>query len=87
MINKSILITLIGFGLVGCAISNLYISEEPRMPNTKYGVWNYDIIKDEFNGQFAVSAVLSDGKALLRVASSKQGYRLDYLNGDSYLRY
>ena len=86
--NKNLLITLLVFGLIGCATSNLYISEEPRMPNTTYGSWTYSIINDEFNGRYTRSSVLSDdGKGLIEVIYSekRKDYRINYINGDSYI--
>jgi len=85
---KNILLTLIVFGLIGCATSNLYISEEPRMPNTKYGVWNYEIINDEFDGSFTVSSLKSEnGNARIRLVHMQMDdiNRFEYMNGDSYI--
>ena len=83
---KNILLTLMVFGIVGCATSNLYISEEPRIPNTKYNVWNYEIINDEFEGSFTVSSLISEnGNARIRLIHIQDINRFEYMNGDSYI--
>lgn len=85
--NKHLLLILLGFGLIGCAITPpLYV--ENRTSNTKYGNWNYVKNVDEFDGELHISYVQSSDKnGLIRVLTqpSTNQNRLEYTNGDSYV--
>ena len=85
---KHLLLILLGFGLIGCATSNLYILEDVRESEKKYGAWNHQRINDDFNGSFSVSTVISDdGKATVSLirAHDLNIDRFSYINGDSYI--
>ena len=84
---KNIFLTLMVFGIVGCATSpQLYV--EPRASDTKNGNWIYKKSKDEFDGELHVSGVLSNDKnSFIRIAtlSDLNINRLEYTNGDNYI--
>lgn len=85
--NKHLILIMLGFGFVGCAVSPpLYV--EDRASDTKYGNWTYQIFTDDFDGELHMSYVQSiDKTALIRVLtqSNTNENRLEYTNGDSYV--
>ena len=84
---KKLLILLLPLLIVGCAV-NPPLLVDFRVPNTKYGNWDYLKSSDDFDGDYLVSYIRSsDNKAYIRVITRVNDLvnRFEYSNGDSYI--